>query len=196
MLETISAYIGQHWFLSTYLSVMVLNESAILAAFALALDEGAVRIALVALAATAGSLTNDLILYALTRYGLMCLFPGVGSRDAEDDRTLLDQLFLKHPLRSLLFIKFLFGVRLLLTAYLIAKKQIPFKAFLVYDGLGILLYVSVIGCIGLLVSGGKSGVEDQYSLVVRTVTVVTLSVLALRLTGWFFERWIRNRLGD
>ncbi len=192
MFETILAYISQYWLLSTYLSVMVLNESAILAAFSLALGEGTVRIGLVALATAAGSLTNDLILYALTRYGLMRFFPGMASADSEAERALLDRLFLKHPLLSLLFIKFLFGVRLFLTVYVIAKKRIPFKSFIIYDGLGIMLYVSVIGGIGLLVGSGNSGVEDRYSLVIRTVTVVTLSVLALRLMGWLLEGRIRR----
>lgn len=192
MLEASAAYIAQHWLLSTYLSVMVLNESAILTAFTLAADQGGVRIAGVALAAIAGSFTNDIILYAITRYGLTRFFVQSGSETVEREEALLERLFLKNIFLSLLFIKFLFGVRLLLTVYLVAKKRIPFWPFVVYDMAGVLLYVSIVGGIGILVGSGNSDAEDRYSLIVRTITGVTLSVLALRLAGSYLERWLRR----
>lgn len=188
MIETISAHIGQHWFLSTYLSVMVLNESAILAAFALAVDQGTMRITGVALAATAGSFTNDIILYVIARYGFIRFFVQSESETTEREEAIFDRLFLKNVFLSLLFIKFLFGVRLLLTVYLVAKKQIPLRSFALYDMVGVLFYVSVVGGIGILVGSGSSTAEDRYSLIVRTITFVTLSVLALRLLGTFLER--------
>ncbi len=196
MFETLVTYIGQHWFLSTYLSVMVLNESAILTAFTLAADQGTVRIAGVALAAMAGSFTNDMILYVIARHGFSRFFRSMGSETAEREEAIFDRLFLRKPFLSLLFIKFLFGVRLLLTVYLVAKKQIPLRSFMLYDAIGILIYVSVVGSIGILIAGGNDNIEDRYSWVVRTVTAVTLTVLALRLTGSFFERVIRRRLGE
>ena len=192
MLETISAYISQHWFLSTYLSVMVLNESAILTAFALAAEQGTMRIVAVALAAAAGSFTNDIILYMIARYGFARFFVRSGSETREREEAIFERLFLRNIFFSLLFIKFLFGVRLLLTVYLVAKKQIPLRLFALYDTAGILLYVSVVGGIGILVGSGNSAVEDHYSLIVRTVTLVTLSVLVLRFLGTFLERRARQ----
>lgn len=190
MFETLTIYIGQHWFLSTYLSVMVLNESAILAAFTLAADQGIVRIAGVALAAIVGSLTNDMVLYVIGRYGFSRFF--IRSGMPEREAAIFERLFLKNVFFSLLFIKFLFGVRLLLTIYLVAKKQIPFRPFVLYDIVGVWLYVSVVGGIGILVGSGNDGIESRYSLIVRTITAVTLSVLALRLLGVFLERWIQR----
>lgn len=188
MLETISAYIGQHWFLSTYLSVMVLNEGAILGAFALAADQGVGRIAFVALASIAGSFTNDLVLYGLARYGFGRIFRWTPSPDSGRETAVFDRLFLGNPLLSLLFIKFLFGVRILLTIYLVAKKQIPFRPFVLYDAAGIALYVFVLGMIGVLIGQGNAGVEDYYVMIARTITLVTLSVLAFRLVGTLIER--------
>lgn len=190
MFEILATYIGQHWFLSTYLSVMVLNESAILTAFTLAADQGGTRIAGVALAAIAGSFTNDIILYVIARYGFGQFF--IRSETPEREAEIFGRLFLKNVFLSLLFIKFLFGVRLLLTIYLVAKKQVPFKLFALYDMAGIVLYVSIVGGIGILVGSGNSSIEDRYTLIVRTITAVTLSVLVLRLLGAFFERRMRH----
>lgn len=190
MFEIVATYIGQHWFLSTYLSVMVLNESAILTAFTLAADQGGMRIAGVALAAMAGSFTNDVILYVLARYGLSRFF--VRSEAPEREVAIFERFFLKNVFLSLLFIKFLFGVRLLLTIYLVAKKRVLFKPFALYDMAGVFLYVSIVGGIGILIGSGNSGIEDRYSLIVRTITAVTLSVLALRLLGVLLERWFRR----
>lgn len=189
MFEILATYIGQHWFLSTYLSVMVLNESAILTAFTLAADQGGTRIAGIALAAMAGSFTNDIILYVIARYGFGRFF--IRSETPEREAAIFERLFLKNVFLSLLFIKFLFGVRLLLTIYLVAKKQVSFRLFALYDMAGIVLYVSIVGGIGILVGSGNSGIEDRYTLIVRTITAVTLSVLALRLLGAFFERWMQ-----
>lgn len=192
MLETFATHIGQHWFLSTYLSVMVLNESAMLTAFALASDQGAMRIAGVAFAATAGSFTNDIILYLIARYGFSRFFIRTETETSEVGGAILDRIFLKNAFLSLLFIKFLFGVRLILTIYLVAKKQIPLKSFVFYDAVGVLLYVSIVGGIGILIGSGNSAVEDRYSLIVRTITFVTLSVLVLRLLGSIFEQGLRH----
>lgn len=194
MFEIVAAYIGQYWFLSTYFSVMVLNESAILAAFTLTADQGITRIAGVALAAMAGSFTNDIILYVIARYGFSRFF--VQPEASEREAAIFERFFLKNVFLSLLFIKFLFGVRLFLTIYLVAKKRIPLRPFVLYDMAGVLLYVSVIGGIGILVGSGNNGIESQYSLIVRTVTVVMLSVLGLRILGSILERWLRHLSED
>lgn len=190
MLEALTAYIGQHWFLSTYLSVMVLNESAILTAFTLAADQGGMRIVGVGFATMAGSFTNDIILYMLARYGFSRFF--IRSASAERDEAVFERFFLKNVFFSLLFIKFLFGVRLFLTVYLVVKKQISFRPFALYDIAGVALYVAVVGGIGILIGSGNSSIEDRYSLIVRTISAVTISVLALRLLGLFLERWMRD----
>ncbi len=193
MLEILLTYVGQHWLLSTYFSVMVLNESAILAAFALSADQGMSRIGGVALAALAGSFTNDIILYVLARYGLSRFSVRSESEDAPREEAVFERLFLKNIFLSLLFIKFLFGVRILLTIYLVVKKQIPFRLFALYDLAGVLLYILVVGSVGVLVGSGNHEVEDHYSFIVRIVTAITLSVLTFRLIGLFVERWARNR---
>ena len=187
MLETISTYISQHWFLSTYLSVMVLNESAIITAFSLASPVDSWRLSGIALASIAGALTNDLILYAFARFGAERFFKK--SEGETNPEPLYERAFLGNPFLALLGIKFLFGVRLVLTVYLVAKKRLPIGRFIAYDLCGIALYVLVIGGVGLLVGRGNAGIQETYILFIRIAGAVGLLLLITHVIGRFLRKW-------
>jgi|GEM_PF-3273493 len=172
MLETLISSISQHALISTYFSVMVFNESAILAAFSFVPQSDSALVVGVAAAAVAGSLTNDLILYALARYGVS-RFVGA-SEEGSGAESFFERWFLSNIFLTLFFIKFLFGIRLVLTVYLVVKKRVPLGKFIAYDFLGIIFYVTVIGGLGLLVGLGNDGVEASYAAVIRTVTAILI----------------------
>ncbi len=187
MWEALFNQLADHWVLSTYLSVMAVNEGAILAAFSLASDSGRAHLCILALVSAAGALTNDLILYVIARYGAE-RFLKPASADDLKSASFFERFFLGNVFLALLFIKFLFGIRLFLTMYLVAKKRIPLGTFIAYDILGILLYVAVIGGIGLLVGRGNESAETTYQVIVRTVTAVSLLTLVAHLTGRFLKK--------
>lgn len=192
MLTSLFAQVADHWMLSTYLSVMVVNESAIIAAFSLVSDIEPVRIAGLALASVAGALTNDIILYGIARYGSERFFKSVTTEGAGSE-SFFERVFLGNIFLTLLCIKFLFGIRLFLTVYLIAKKRIPFGRFVAYDVCGILLYVGVIGSLGLLVGRGDTGVESMYEEVIRIVTALSILLLIAHLISRFLKKKITEK---
>jgi membrane protein DedA with SNARE-associated domain len=187
MFEALTLYIGQHWFLSTYLSVMVLNESAIITAFSLAAPDDSWRLSGVALASVAGALTNDLVLYALARFGATRFLKN--SEGEINPAPLYEKAFLGNPFLALLGIKFLFGVRLVLTVYLVAKKRLPIGKFIAYDLCGIALYVLVIGGVGLLVGRGNAGIQETYIFFIRIAGAVGLLLLITHVIGSYLRKW-------
>ncbi|MFA9262198.1 MAG: hypothetical protein ACEQSB_02465 [Undibacterium sp.] len=192
MLNAIFGQIADHWILSTYLSVMAVNESAILTAFSLVTDIESQRIVGLVLASAAGALTNDIILYVLARYGSERFFTSA-TREESESESFFERAFLSNTFLTLLCIKFLFGIRLFLTIYLVAKKRIPFGQFVAYDICGILLYVGVIGSLGLLVGRGNTGAENIYEGVVRIVTALSILLLIAHLVSRFLKKKVAEK---
>lgn len=198
MLPFFLGSIADHWFLSTYLGVMVFNESAILTAFSLAATSDMNRILGLGFAATLGALTNDLILYAVGRYGAT-RFLNKETDGGESAETFFERALLGNVFLALMFMKFFFGIRMVLTVYLVAKKRLSLGKFIAYDILGILLYVAVIGGVGLLVGRGGNGIEEAYGLAVRIVSALCILILVGHLIGRFLRRFrgpgIQNKTG-
>jgi membrane protein DedA with SNARE-associated domain len=188
MLEYIVGGIADHWMLSTYVSVVVFNEGAILAAFSLLEGSGAEKYLGVAAASVAGAFTNDLILYAMARYGWKIFSLDDGDRTSRSAETIFQKIFLRNAFLSLLFIKFLFGFRIALTLYLVVKKKLPFFRYAAYDLLGILLYVSVLGCIGWLVGKGVERIDSIYHSLALSITIVVSLILFTHLVIFIYRR--------
>jgi membrane protein DedA with SNARE-associated domain len=189
MLDILMGSIADHWLLSAYFGVMIFNESAILAAFSFLGGGGMERFLGVAAVSIAGLLTNDLALYALVRHGVGRLI-GVRERSGEetDSESVFERIFLGNVFLSLLFIKFLFGIRLILTVYLVAKKRVSFVKFIVYDLCGIALYVSVLGGIGFLIGHGNRGIQGVYDAGIRTITAIIALVILMHLSARLLKR--------
>jgi len=194
MFEFLVGSIADHWMLSTYLSVVVFNEGAILASFVLLEGSGAEKYIGVVIASVAGAFTNDLILYVMARYGLKKF-----SVDDGDDRsmyveTIFQKIFLRNAFLSLLFIKFLFGFRIALTLYLVVKKKIPFFRYAVYDLFGIVLYIFVLGCVGWLIGKGVERIDSIYHSMMLSITVVFSVILFMHLAVFVYRRARKEKM--
>lgn len=182
MFETLVSVIGSHWALSTYVSVMVLNESAILASFCLAAGDVVGKFPTIVLVSILGLLTNDLILFAIARIGSVHV-PNSGVAP----KSVLGRFMTRNAFCSLLFIKFLFGIRLFLTMYLVVKSRMPLGKFMLYDLFGSFLYVGVIGTLGWMIGRGSTGVLDAYQQVVRVVVIVMISFIVTHALAFLFR---------
>lgn len=170
MFETFATYLSAHWFLSTYLGTMVFNESAILGAFSLLIDGSVGRYFFLGLAATLGVLTNDLILYGITHFGLGKFIRKVEGKK-EEIKNIFEKVFLHNTFLSLLFLKFLVGIRTLLTIYLLAEKRVNLKMYVLYDLCGIILYVVVLGILGIFI-GKDAHQVGFYHVAVRIAVFI------------------------
>lgn len=188
MFEFLVGSIADHWMLSAYLSVVVFNEGAILASFSLLGGSGVERYIGVAMASVAGAFTNDLILYAMARYGLKKFSVDDGDDRSRYSETIFQKIFLRNAFLSLLFIKFLFGFRIALTLYLVVKRRLLFFRYAAYDLLGILLYVLVLGCVGWLIGRGIERIDSIYHSMVLSITIVISLILFLHLIVFVYRR--------
>lgn len=187
--ESITRYIEHHWMLSTYLGTMVLNENAILAAFSLSVDSWKERYIFIGIASVAGVLTNDIILYGVARFGLIRFFRKQTSDQDMDARTFFERVFLKNIFLSLFFMKFLFGIRSVLTLYLIYRKEIPFGLYCVYSFFGILFYVFVLAIFGWLLGIGVSDISGTYHAMMKIFTCILIFSILMHSTPFIF-RWM------
>lgn len=178
MAEYFIDYIANHWLVSIYFGTMIFNENAILAAFSLSVNGDIGRYAGVTLAAIAGTLTNDLIIFAVTRYWKK--YFAKEKYNKKEATTIFEKIFFKNIFLSLLFIKFFFGMRIILTVYLIAKKELSLKKYLRYNICGIFFYVFVLGVIGWLIGKGVNDISGSYHKMAGIITGIAIVTLSMR----------------
>lgn len=190
MLDILTAFLNQHWVWATYFGTMVLNESAILVAFSFSSGSGVGRTLGIGFVAGLGVFTNDLILYALARYGLRRFqYRAPSPESAAEVQTIFERLFLRSTFLSLLFVKFLFGLRLILTLYLITKKNMSLVTFILFDLCGIALYIVVLGGIGWMIGQGLSSSVATYHSIIQVISwVVLVSLLSHLALYWWRQR--------
>lgn len=171
MVDSIILYVSQHWFLSTYLGTMIFNEGAILTVFSLSINGGWYYYAGVVFVVVLGVLSNDLLLYAIGHFGSkkFCRAYEIKADESQAVKTIFQKIFFRNIFLTLLFIKFFFGVRLILTLYLITRKKIPFVKYFLYSLCGIILYVGVLSVISLLIMNGVGGTMGIYSVTERII---------------------------
>lgn len=189
MIGSLFGYIANHWLVSTYFGTMIFNENAILAAFSLSINGSIGQYIGIALAAIAGTLTNDLVIFAVTRHWIKYFSKEkVNKKEAS---TIFEKIFFRNIFLSLLFIKFVFGMRIILTVYIIAKKELSFKKYLRYNLCGISLYVFVLGVIGWLIGKGVSNVSGNYHKAIGVITGIVIVTVSMRFL-WDILRKIKK----
>lgn len=186
MIEFLMGIVSEHWAFSVYFGTVLLNENVILPAFSLSVGLGWERYLGVGLLAGAAVLTNDIILYGAARYGVSRLVQPLS--EEERIESWFEKIFFRNILFSLLFIKFLFGIRTVLTLYLITKKKIGFFSYVLYSLCGIFLYVILLGIFGWLIGQGVGNTVDTYERIAKIVTSVFLVFALAHGVGLFLRR--------
>lgn len=105
--------------------------------------------------------------------------------------SIIDQRFGHRPFLVLLFVKFLYGTRILTIIYLSIRK-LPFSTFVVFDTLGTMLWLAVMIGIGWLAGVGSVNLVNYVGY--AQVTLLSLVVLIVGIR--FFAVWISRRLLD
>ncbi|MDD2766927.1 MAG: hypothetical protein PHH40_04200 [Candidatus Moranbacteria bacterium] len=110
-----------------------------------------------------GSFCADLFWYAVTASTLRPWFQKREEKKRLEKKESL--IFIKlidnHPYIFLVILKFLMGVRLVLTLYILTKKKVPFFTYFILTFLGNILFIIVLFPLGWLL--GK-GIGDALSL--------------------------------
>lgn len=106
----------------------------------------------------------------------------------------LAELYGRSPFLSLLFIKFLYGTRILTILFLSIRK-VPFRTFLIYDTIGTVIWLTVIVALGF-VAGRTIGIEaaiSSFHKVEIGLVLLVVVLIAFRFgTKWITKRWSKQ----
>ncbi len=179
MQSSLSAYGAMVVWLGVFLS----GETGILAASALS-AQGHIDLWTVVVWAFLGSLSADVFWYwmieKIIKKRNKKYFQKPASPKAE---ALLIRLADRNTFFVLTFIKFLVGMRLFLTFYIVLKKHIPFRTYLFLNSLGTAFFIAVLFPAGWFLGKGISSalsLERGFSGVISIVVLVLLFSQVLR----------------
>lgn len=170
--------------LTVFLGTVVLGESVILAAAALA-AQGSWSIWSVAVAAFTGTILSDATWFLLA--GRL-----VDRIERDPDRSArlrrhaarLDNWTAARPHLALLFGKFVYGTRILSIAYLSARDT-HLKRFLGFDAIGTVIWLAVILPIGYAAGRGIERAGVDLARVDTSLVAVVVAAIAIRgVTEW------------
>lgn len=161
--------------ITVWLGVFLSGETGILAASALS-AQGHINPWTVVIWAFLGSLSSDVFWYWMIEKNIKKrdkkYFQKPASPKAE---ALIIRFADRNTLFVLTFIKFLVGMRLFLTFYIVLKKHIPFRTYLLLNSLGTMFFIAVLFPTGWLLGKGISSVfslERGLSGIISVVVIV------------------------
>jgi len=189
--------LGSYEPLVVYLSVFLLGENGVLAASMLS-SQGYLSPQTVFLYAALGSLSADVFWYVI----IMTVLKRIrGGRILKQETTNERKKFVltmaeRHTFLFLTFIKFLIGMRLFLTTYILLKKHIPFVRYLLINAIGTILFIGVLFPLGWLLGKGVASAlaleRGVVGLVSTVVIVIILANLLPRLFAFIIARYSKT----
>lgn len=103
--------------------------------------------------------------------------------------TATKRLVGEKPFRALLYIKFLYGTRILMILYL-SWREVSWKKFLLYDAIGTTAWLVVIMGIGYLAGRGIANLIPA----VQTTGFILLGLAIVIIGSRLFSIWITKRI--
>lgn len=180
-----------------FVATFLFGESGAIAGFILSAS-GQVSPVAVFACAFAGSLSADIFWYFVSSTVLRNVYERkIREASSEGSKMILTRLADDHTFLLLTFIKFLVGMRLFLTIYIILRKRIPFHTYLFFNSIGTLFFISVLFPVGWYLGKGISGllfIEQGITTVLLTIVGVVMVVqLAPRAVAMVVVRATRRR---
>lgn len=162
-------------------AVFLMGESAILAVAALS-AQGFIGIKTALVWSFIGSLSADIFWYSMiTKFFKKQSKEHLQETKPSEDQALLLHFAQHHTFVVLFFIKFLVGMRLFLTFYIVLKKHIKFGTYLWINSLGTLLFVGILFPLGWLLGKGVSSVLSFERGFMGIISVLVLVLVLLPL---------------
>lgn len=174
---TLKTFLEQYEALTIFISVFLTGENAAIAIFALS-AQGLINPVHALVYAFLGSLASDVFWFFITEYVLRERYEKRLERATKDkSNRFFMHLIDKHFFWTLIFIKFLVGIRLILTIYIVIKNKIPFKTKVALDALGTIIFMGAIFPIGWYLGKGFSSAlsfQENISYIITAIFSVLL----------------------
>ncbi|MEX1112574.1 MAG: VTT domain-containing protein [Candidatus Andersenbacteria bacterium] len=101
----------------------------------------------------------------------------------------LEQLTGTKPFIALLFVKFLYGTRVLTILYM-SWRKVPLYTFIFYDAIGTAIWLVVVLGIGALAAKGIANLAADFDALQAALVVIIIAILISR----GITVWIKNKL--
>lgn len=184
------AALPEHWMLATFVGTLIAGENAILVALVFASGQPSLVYGGVLVTAYIATLLADIFWYMVGRYGLTSIGRKFSVEDISD--SAIKRLFDQHWFLSLLLIKFLVGLRVVLTFYLATKRQLTIGRYIFLDSFGTFLFLAVLAGVAWWVNTGTGDAFETYQTIIRLVTVLVVMMIATHLTTYVIKRRTRR----
>lgn len=181
MLKTLKHALEVHEAMAVIVGTFFLGESAMLASFALS-AQGFINPLKAIVYVFIGSMAADIFWFFMTEYVFRPHYESYlvkrlkKAEDNENERFIM-RLIDKHFFWTLIFIKFLMGMRLILTIYIVLKNRIPFYQKVAIDAVGTVLYLAVIFPAGWFLGKGISSVLAVEQGFIAVISIIVFFFL-------------------
>lgn len=144
-----------------------------------------------------GSLSADLFWYAIT---VSTIRPWVDRRlqkrmsEGKNEQKPLFSIADRYPYTILVFIKFLVGIRLILTIYVVAKKRIHLSLYLICNILANILFIGVLFVLAWFLNEGTDYALHAEKNITRLIATVMAVGIGANILLRVFEHVVLNFL--
>lgn len=172
-----------------FLGAFFFGETVIITAAFLA-AHGVWSISLVFWLALIGTVVSDSLWFFLGRYFFVKTNRWQNEREKYDHFLVkLERLFGRKPFLILLFIKFLYGTRILTIVYL-SLRRMPFWLFLLFNTLGTVIWLLVVLAIGWFAGLGIANILPVFHRVEYAVSILLLILVLYKIVSSWIEKKI------
>lgn len=179
MVDILDNVLLDHGGLTSLIGTFLLGENAAIAIFALS-AQGYIHPVKALTFVFMGSMLADIFWFFMTEYVIRRHYEKRVTDSLQgEDRRFIISLIDRHFFWVLIFIKFLMGMRLVLTIYIVLKNRIPFVQKVILDAIGTVLFLAVLFPIGWLFGKGVSSaltLEQSILTVFSTIIFIILFV--------------------
>jgi membrane protein DedA with SNARE-associated domain len=175
--HTMETWLSLYGGLAVLVGTFLLGENAALASFALS-AQGYIHPVKAVLFVFIGSMLADIFWFFVTEYIFRKKYekyPDVKPKN--DTEKMLMNLVDHHFFWILIFIKFLIGMRLFLTVYIVLKNKIPFFRKVILDAVGTVIFLLVIFPAGWFFGKGVSSIISLSGGFMGVVSILVFVVL-------------------
>jgi membrane protein DedA with SNARE-associated domain len=191
LIQSLQEPLARHGEIIVAVSVLMFGENAALAIFALS-AKGFINPVTAFIWAFIGSLASDIFWFFVTEHILRKRFGRYFETKGKTNRLFM-HLTENYFFWTLIFIKFLAGIRLMLTIYIVIKNRIPFSTKVTLDAIGTVIFMSVLFPIGWYLGKGVSSalsIQQNITYVLSVVVgVLLITVVAPKVALRIFERF-------
>lgn len=174
-------------------SVFLLGENAAISVFALSANQYIDPVTAL-IYAFLGSLASDVFWFFVTEYILRERYEKKFlEASKEKENKFFMKLIDKHFFWTLIFIKFLVGMRLILTIYIVIKNRIPFLQKVLLDSIGTILFMAILFPVGWYLGKGFSHALTIEQTIIHGVSFIVAVVLITHIAPRMLKKVLAKR---